>query len=149
MKMFCPEGPLFLRAAYPGSGPTASACPPLLAQRYAEMDVGSRPGLGANSCPNTSRDRSPPTDRSTLPRTQTAALSAPAGLEPTATAPGAVLPVRRRQPNRSPTGLSIRELALLGSRESQPSRIARRPLANSRKSLSAPNMHRRRRIGRG
>ena len=138
-----------LRAPFPESGFTASACPPLLAERYAEMDVGSRPGVGANSYPDTSCDHSPATDRSTLPRTQTAALSAPAGLEQTATAPGVVLPVRRRQPNWSPTCRSIRELALLGTRESRSSGITRRSLANSRKSLSASDMHRRRRTGRG
>ena len=119
-----------LRSAYPGSGPTVSACPPLFGRRYAETDVGSRRGVGSNSRSDTSPHRSPATDRSSLPRAQTAALSAPAGLEQTEAAPGVVLPVRRRQRNWPPTRRSARELALPGSRESQSSGIDRGALAN-------------------
>jgi hypothetical protein len=122
---------------------TPSVLPPFPSERYSEMDVGSRPRTGASSCPGTGSDHSPATDRCTLPRTQTNALSTPAGLEWTATPAGVVLSVRRRQRKRSRTGGCTGQLALSGGRESQSIGITRLPLANSRKLLPASNMHRR------
>src|SRR5258706_11436847 len=116
---------------------TPPDCPPLPAERYSKIDVGFRPRIGARSCPGPLRDHSPATDRRTVPGTQTAALSAPTGLEQTSTAPGVVLPVRRRQRKRSPARRCFGQLALPRSRESQSGGVARWTLANRRKPFPA------------